>query len=174
MSSTLDDPIRVRRATIADAAACLAIYGPLVEATAISFEAAVPTVEEFAARAEKSLSAWTWLVAEKQGRCIGYAYGHAHRERAAYRWSVETTIYMDSSSQRQGIGRQLYGRLLTDLTSLGYCNAYAGVAQPNEASMALHRSVGFEYIGAFRSVGRKFDRWHDVAWFQRTLREAPP
>ena len=66
-----------------------------------------------------------------------------------------------------------YRRLFTDLASLGYCNAYAGVTQPNEASMALHRGVGFEYIGTFRSVGRKFDRWHDVAWFQRKLRETP-
>ena len=164
----------VRRATRADAAACLAIYRPFVEATAVSFEAIVPTVEGFAGRLEKSLSAWTWLIAELDGHCIGYAYGHSHRERSAYQWSVEVTIYVDASHQRQGVGRQLYGQLFTDLASLGYCNAYAGVTQPNEASMALHRGVGFEYIGTFQSVGRKFDRWHDVAWFQRKLREMPP
>lgn len=164
-------PAVVRRATIADAAACLAIYRPIVEATAVSFEAVPPTIEEFATRIEKSLSAWTWLIAETEGRCIGYAYGHSHRERAAYRWSVEVTIYVDSSHQRQGIGRRLYQQLFADLADLGYCNAYAGVTQPNEGSMALHRGVGFEYIGTFRSVGRKFDRWHDVAWFQRKLRE---
>lgn len=172
--STMSGPVTFRRATNADAAACLAIYRPFVEATAVSFEAIVPTVEEFAARIEKSLSAWTWLIAEQDGRCIGYAYGHSHRERAAYRWSVEVTIYVDAGQQRQGVGRQLYERLFTDLASIGYCNAYAGVTQPNEASMALHRGVGFEYIGTFRSVGRKFDRWHDVAWFQRKLRETPP
>lgn len=173
MSVKLDSVI-VRRATTADAAACLAIYGPVVAATAVSFEAVVPTIEEFATRIEKSLSAWTWLIAEKDGRCIGYAYGHSHRERAAYRWSVEVTIYVDPSYQRQGVGRLLYERLFIDLAVLGYCNAYAGVTQPNESSMSLHRSVGCEYIGTFRSVGRKFDRWHDVAWFQRKLREAPP
>jgi len=166
--------VTTRIATTADAAACVAIYRPLVETTAVSFEATVPSVEEFAARIEKSLSGWTWLVTEKDGRCIGYAYGHAHRERAAYRWSVEVTIYVAAGHRGQGVGSELYRRLFTDLASLGYCNAYAGVTQPNEASMALHRSVGFEYIGTFRSVGRKFDRWHDVAWFQRQLREMPP
>jgi phosphinothricin acetyltransferase len=105
----------------------------------VSFETIVPSVEEFAARIQNSLSAWTWLI----------------------------------SHRGQGVGSQLYRRLFTDLASLGYCNAYAGVTQPNEASMALHRGVGFEYIGTFRSVGRKFDRWHDVAWFQRKLRETP-
>jgi len=173
MSST-SESLTIRKATVADAAACLQIYRPLVESTAVSFEEVAPTVEEFAARLENSLSAWTWLIAEKAGRCIGYAYGHSHRERAAYRWSVEVTIYVDSSHRRQGVGRRLYERLFTDLADLGYCNAYAGVTQPNESSMALHRGVGFEYIGTFRSVGRKFDRWHDVAWFQRKLRETPP
>jgi L-amino acid N-acyltransferase YncA len=172
--SSMSDPVVVRRATKTDAAACLAIYRPFVEATAVSFEAEVPTEEEFAARIEKSLSAWTWLIAEKDGSCIGYAYGHSHRERAAYRWSVEVTIYVDSSHRRQGVGQRLYEQLFVDLPNLGYCNVYAGVTQPNESSMALHRSVGFEYIGTFRSVGRKFDRWHDVAWFQRMLRESPP
>src|SRR5215208_5556881 len=139
-------PATIRKATSADAAACLAIYRPFVEATAVSFEAVVPTVEEFASRIEKSLSVWTWLIAVKDGRCSGYAYGHSHRERAAYQWSVEVTIYVDSNYRRQGIGRQLYERLFTDLASLGYCNVYAGVTQPNESSMFLHRSVGFEYI----------------------------
>lgn len=91
MSSMLG-PVIVRRATKADAAACLAVYRPFVEASAVSFEAVVPTVEDFGVRIEKSLSAWTWLIAEKNGRCIGYACGHSHRERAAYRWSVEVTI----------------------------------------------------------------------------------
>ena len=167
-------PIAIRTATIADAAACLAIYRPLVESTAVSFEEVVPPIEEFAARIENALSAWTWLIAEKDGRCIGYAYGHSHRQRAAYRWSVEVTIYVDGGHRGRGVGSKLYGQLFTELSNLGYCNAYAGVTQPNEASMALHRGVGFEYIGTFRSVGRKFDRWHDVAWFQRKLREAPP
>ncbi|HEU4486814.1 MAG TPA: arsinothricin resistance N-acetyltransferase ArsN1 family B [Povalibacter sp.] len=172
--TTAPDAAAIRTATPADAAACLAIYAPIVDATAISFEAVVPSLQEFSARIESALSAWTWLIAEKNGRCLGYAYGHAHRARAAYRWSVETTIYVDPGCQRQGIGRRLYAQLFSDLAALGYCNAYAGVAQPNEASMALHRSAGFEYIGTFRAVGRKFDRWHDVAWLQRQLRETPP
>lgn len=172
MTST-QQQITIRRATESDADGCLAIYQPFVETTAVSFETTVPTTDEFAARIAKSLSAWTWLVAYQDGCCVAYAYGHSHRERAAYRWSAEVTIYVDVNHRKRGVGRRLYEQLFKDLADLGYCNAYAGVTQPNEASMALHRSVGFDYIGTFRSVGRKFDQWHDVAWFQRKLREIP-
>ncbi len=167
------ETIHIRTATEADAEALLAIYRPFVEATAVSFEMQTPSVAEFAARIAKALAGWQWLVAERDGRCIGYAYGSSHRERAAYRWSVEVSAYVDPGHQRQGAGRALYTRLFGDLIQKGFCNAYAGVTLPNEGSVALHRSVGFEPIGVFRSVGRKFGKWHDVAWFQRPLREAP-
>lgn len=88
---------------------------------------------------------------------------------------IREAIEADAASlHRQGVGRALYARLFEDLAARGFCNAYAGVALPNEASIALHRSVGFEPIGIFRSVGREFGRWHDVAWFQRALRDVPP
>jgi phosphinothricin acetyltransferase len=140
----------------------------------VSFETTVPTLAEFAARIRKALAKWQWLVAEDNGECAGYAYGSLHRERAAYCWSVEVSAYVAAKYQRQGIGRALYLRLLDDLAARGYCNAFAGVTLPNGASIGLHRSVGFEDIGVFRSVGRKFGQWHDVAWLQRTLRAAPP
>lgn len=129
--------VSIRTATIADAAACVAIYRPLVESTAVSFETVVPTVEEFAARIQKSLSAWTWLIAERDGRCIGYAYGHSHRERAAYRWSVEVTIYVDASHRGQGVGSELYRRLFTDLSNLGYCNSTRTRARPSVSPPAM-------------------------------------
>lgn len=170
----MEDVVVIRTATEADAAALLAIYRPYVETTAVSFETSTPTQDEFAARIAKSIAGWQWLVAERDGRCVGYAYGGLHRERAAYRWSTEVSAYVDADHHRLGIGRALYAQLLDDLARKGYCSAYAAITVPNDASVALHRGVGFEPIGVFRSVGRKFGRWHDVAWFQRYLRDAPP
>ncbi len=165
--------IRIRPATEADAAALLAIYRPFVEASAVSFETVVPSVEEFSARIRKALAGWQWLIAEKDGQCAGYAYASSHRERAAYRWSTEVSAYVAPNHHRVGIGRSLYTSLFADLVRKGYCNAYAGITMPNEASVALHRSVGFDYIGTFAAVGRKFGKWHDVAWFQRRLQDSP-
>jgi phosphinothricin acetyltransferase len=170
----MGDSIRIRTATEADGVVLLSIYRPFVEASAVSFETVAPTVEEFSARIRKALAGWQWLVAEVDGRCVGYAYGSSHRERAAYRWSVEVSAYVQPNHHRQGIGRSLYSTLLADLSHKGYCNAYAGVTLPNEASVALHRSVGFDFIGTFEAVGHKFGKWHDVAWFQRRLRDSPP
>ena len=170
----MPDTPTIRSAVEADAAALLAIYGPFVESTAVSFETVVPTVEEFADRIAKALTGWQWLVAERDGQCIGYAYGSSHRQRQAYRWSVEVSAYVHPNHHRRGVGRALYLRLLEELAQKGFCNAYAGTTLPNEGSVALHRGVGFEFIGVFKAVGRKFGTWHDVAWFQRVLRDSPP
>ncbi|MFY9823100.1 MAG: arsinothricin resistance N-acetyltransferase ArsN1 family B [Thermoanaerobaculia bacterium] len=170
----MTESIRILSATEADAPAILEIYRPFVEDTAVSFELAAPPVEEFAARIAKALAGWEWLVAERDGQCLGYAYGSLHRARPAYRWSVEVSAYVHPSHHRQGIGRALYLKLFEDLTDKGFCNAYAGITLPNDGSVALHRSVGFEPIGIFKAVGWKFGRWHDVAWFQRALRDGPP
>jgi L-amino acid N-acyltransferase YncA len=164
----------IRPATEADAPALLAIYRPFIEETAVSFETAVPTVSEFASRISTALAGWQWLLAERGGKCAGYAYGTSHRQRAAYRWSVEVSSYVHPAYQRQGIGRALYRRLLADLALMGFCNAYAGITLPNDSSVAFHRSFGFETIGTFRNVGWKFGRWHDVLWLQRKLRAEPP
>lgn len=163
----------IRTATPLDAPAMLAIYAHYVLHSAISFEEQVPTVEDFTERVRKYLSKWACLLAERDGQVVGYACGSSHRERAAYRWSVETTVYVQHGQHRSGIGRALYDALLPQLAAAGYCNAYAGVALPNDASVALHRAVGFEPIGTFPRVGFKFDRWHDVAWFHRVLRDSP-
>jgi L-amino acid N-acyltransferase YncA len=167
-------PFEIREATRADAPTLLAIYQPFVEESPVSFEIQVPSVEEFSARIDKALTAWAWLVAERRGRCIGFAYGSAHRERSAYQWSVEVSAYVHPGAQRSGVGSALYAELLERLAGRGYCNAYAGITLPNEASIALHRSLGFKPVGTFESVGRKFGVWHDVAWFQRKLRQSPP
>ena len=166
--------MEIRPAVRGDAPELLAIYRPFVESTTVSFEETVPGLDEFAARIDKALARWQWLVACESGRCLGYAYATSHRERSAYRFSVEVSAYVDPLWQRRGIGRDLYVALLEDLAHKGYCNAYAGIALPNDASIALHRSVGFTPCGVFHRVGRKFGGWHDVAWLERTLRDAPP
>ncbi len=167
-------PLTIRQATEADAPALLKIYAPFVESTPVSFETVVPSVDEFAARIAKNLSKWQYFVAERDGEIAGYAYGSAHRERAAYRFSVEVSAYLDPRFHRQGIRSALYRGLFDDLAALGYCSAFAGITVPNDASVGMHTSVGFEMIGVFRNIGWKFDRWHDVAWMQRTLRGKPP
>ena len=155
----------IRPGVDADAHELLGIYRPFVESTGVSFETVVPTAEEFAARIAKAVAGWQWLVAEQDGQCIGYAYGSSHRERPAYRWSVEVSAYVHPNYHRKGVGRALYLRLLEELAQKGFCNALAGTTLPNDGSVALHKAVGFESIGVFSRVGRKFGRWHDVAWF---------
>ena len=169
MTSTLI----IRTAREADAKALLDIYRPFAESTSVSFELQAPSVHEFAARISKSLAWWHWLVAERDGECVGYAYGSPHREREAYAWSVEVSAYVRPTHLRQGIAQALYSRLFAELASKGYCNAYAGVTLPNPASIALHLSSGFSSIGVFKAVGRKFGAWQDVAWYHRVLRSEP-
>ena len=164
----------IRPATTADAASLLEIYRPYVEGTAVSFETETPSVQAFAARIDKALNGWAWLVAEEDGQCVGYAYGSLHRERAAYRWSVETSAYVRAGWHGHGLGQALYRALFDELAERGYCNALAVVVLPNPASLALHRSVGFEEVGVIKRGGHKFKRWHDVMWLQRMLRASPP
>lgn len=167
-------PIAVRPATEADAEAMLAIYAPAVATSAASFETVVPSVAEFATRIAKYSRGWAWLAAEDDGAVLGYAYAAPLRERAAYRWSTETSAYVAAAARRRGIGRSLYAALLARLAAAGFCNAYAGITLPNAASIALHHAAGFDEIGVFPSVGYKFGAWHDVAWFHRRLRAQPP
>lgn len=168
------EELTVRDAVDADAPTLLAIYAPFVERSTVSFETAVPSIDDFVERMRRCSRGWAWLVAEQAGRCVGYAYGSAHRERAAYRWSVETSAYVDPAWQRRGVAGSLYRALFRRLATRGSCNAYAGVTLPNDASLAFHRSLGFAPIGVFPRVGYKFGAWHDVAWFHRPLRDEPP
>jgi L-amino acid N-acyltransferase YncA len=154
------EPLLIRPATEADPPSLLAIYRPSVEATATSFETVVPTVEEFAARISKALSGWQWLVAERNGQCAGYAYGSSHRDRRAYRWSVEVSAYVHPDHQRRGIGRTLYLELLPELARRGFCNAYAGITLPNEGSVGLHRSG---WLPAHRHVQSGWPQIRQVA-----------
>lgn len=160
----------VRLASPADAEAILRIYAPIVRETAISFELDVPTVEQVHERISSTLEQFPWLVAESAGRVVGYAHASRHRHRAAYRWSVDVSAYVSDDARRQGIGRALYSRLLDLLTRMSYHTAFAGIALPNPASVALHESMGFRPIGVYRNVGYKLGAWRDVGWWQRDLR----
>lgn len=159
----------VRPAFPEDARACITIYRPYVEDTAITFETEVPTPAEMAARIAAARKTHEWLVLEHDGDVIGYACAHAFNPRAAYQWSTETSIYIAANHHRAGGGRKLYAQLLQRLADRGYRRAFAGITQPNRASNSFHRSFGFEQAGRYRRVGWKHGSWHDVAWMQLDL-----
>ena len=161
--------IRVARAD--DAAAMVAIYAPYVTETAISFETASPDENEMANRLAKTLARFPWLVAVCDGDVAGYAYAGQHRERAAYQWSADVSVYVHKASHRHGVGRALYDPLFAILRALGYFNVYAGIALPNPASVALHEAMGMTPVGVYRHVGYKAGVWHDVGWWEGALRQ---
>jgi phosphinothricin acetyltransferase len=169
----------VRLAEASDAEGILAIYAPIVRETAISFELEPPTVAEMRDRIEATAAEFPWLVAEEarstaedggESGIAGYAYASRHRERAAYQWSVDVSVYIASAARRRGVARRLYLPLLGILDDLGYYAAFAGIALPNAASVAFHESLGFRPIGTYRRVGYKLGAWRDVGWWQRALR----
>ena len=163
--------IEYRLATAEDAAAIAALYAPYVSDTIISFETDAPDAAEIAARIARIGRQYPWLVASSGGRVVGYAYACENRARLAYRWSVDTAVYLDPSAQRKGIGSGLYRRLFALLRAQGYVNAFAGISLPNAASVALHEAMGFAPIGIYRNVGYKLGAWRDVGWWQLALCE---
>ncbi len=166
-------PLRIRMATGDDAAAMAEIYAPVVRDTAISFELVPPTEDEFRSRIRGFLDLAPCLVAEDGGRVVGYAYGSAFRARPAYRFSVETTVYVREGERRRGVARALYGDLLPRLQRQRFRTAIAGVTLPNPASVGLHESLGFRPVGVFHRVGFKFGAWHDVGFWERPFGEFP-
>jgi phosphinothricin acetyltransferase len=166
--------VTIRLASADDAVAIAGIYRPYVEHSRISFETEAPNAGEIVQRMTNPIH--PWLVAEDDGRVIGYASTSPMRNRAAYRWSVETGIYLAGDAQGRGIGRQLLQAHLDLLERQGFVTAIAGISLPNEASVALHEKLGFTLSGIERGVGFKFDEWVDVGRWQRDLapRSAAP
>lgn len=153
------------------------MYAPHVEASAISFEEVAPDAEQFGAFVAMTSGRYPWLVLEHSQRLVGYAYASPHRARAAYRWTVEVSIYIDPEYQRAGAGRRLYEALFDLLRRQNLRVALAGITLPNDASIGLHRALGFEPAGTFRDVGWKHGAWRDVSWWQLSLapgEEGPP
>jgi phosphinothricin acetyltransferase len=167
---------RVRSASVADGEACAALYAPYVTDTAITFESEPPSPAQMAERIAAALRTHAWVVLEDHARVVGYAYGAPFNRRAAYRWACEVSVYIELGRRRTGGGRALYEELLARLAARGFRTAAAGTTLPNDASVGLHRALGFEPVGTFRRIGFKLGRWHDVAWTQRTIAggEDPP
>lgn len=166
----------IRLAELSDADAIRAIYAVYVTGTTISFEYDVPSVETMRERIAKTLDFHPWLVYTEGDAVIGYAYAGKHRERAAYQWSTDVSVYVSRDHHRKGIGRALYAELLALLKRQNFCNAYAGITLPNEASIGVHSAMGFQTIATYHSVGFKFGKWHDTCWMELRLQptDAPP
>jgi len=165
-----EDSIRLRLAEATDAAQIAAIYAPFCLETAVSFETSAPDEATMRERISNVSQRYPWLLAvTKMGDVLGYAYAGKHRERAAYRWSVDFTVYLAPTAKRRGIGTALYRALTQICQCLGYYRAFAGITLPNEASVALHEKVGFRPIGIYGQVGFKLGKWHDVGWWSLDL-----
>jgi phosphinothricin acetyltransferase len=161
--------VRVRLARAGDGDALAALYAPMVTETAVTFELEPPSGAEMARRVAATLPSHPWLVIDDETGVLGYAYAHRFHERAAYDWSVETSIYIDASQRGRGVGRSLYTALITVLRAQGYRQAVAGIALPNPASVKLHEAVGFEHVGDYHRVGWKHGAWHDVGMWALDL-----
>lgn len=165
--------IRIRAAEDRDADAIAAIYAPHVSRGVASFEDSAPSPDDMRARMARIEGAYPWLVADEDGRVLGYAYADRFRDRSAYRWAVETTVYVAAEAQRRGVGRLLYDVLFDILKEQGFSQAIAAISLPNDASIQLHESVGFRRAGVYRQVGWKLGRWVDVGLWQAELADPP-
>ncbi|WP_156018084.1 GNAT family N-acetyltransferase [Streptococcus ruminantium] len=163
--------IEIRSVQPSDVEELVAIYAPYVEETVITFETQVPTATEFADRIEKILEKFPYLVAEEEGRILGYAYASTYYPRAAYDWTVELSIYISQKARGQGIGNLLYSHLEKELIARGFKNFLACISLPNPASLALHEKMGYKQVAHLKKVGYKFGSWHDIVWLQKSLVE---
>lgn len=170
--------IRIKIATKEDARELLAIYAPYVEKTAITFEYEVPALQEFEGRIEHILERYPYLVAERDGEIVGYAYAGAFHPRAAYDWAVESTVYVREDQEKTGVGRKLYEALEQALALQNILNVYACIAYPEvedehltKNSVQFHEHMGYRFIGEFCKCGYKFDRWYNMVWMEKHLGE---
>lgn len=161
----------IRRVNIKDAEALASIYNYYIEHTIITFEDVVLSAQAFEKRILDISTRYPWLVWEEDSKILGYAYANTWKVRSAYRYSVEATVYLShkKGAQKRGIGTLLYRRLLEELKAKQIHCVIGGVALPNEASMAMHKKLGFQYVGTFKAVGYKLDQWLDVAYWQINL-----
>ena len=172
----MGNDIAIRQATTADAEALAAIYAPYVRDTAVSFELEPPSPEEFAGRIERTLARYPYLVAERDGAIVGYAYAGPFKERAAYAASVELSVYVRADCRRGGVGGALYAALESRLVEMGATNLYACIAYPlvedeylTYASVRFHERLGFEIVGRFHGCARKFGRTYDMVWMEKRV-----
>ena len=161
----------IRSIKMEDASCILEIYAPYVTDSATSFETEVPSLDSFIARIQDYTAKFPWIVFESEGQVVGYAYASSHRSRCAYEWSVECSVYINPKHHEKGIATNLYKELFRLLKDQGAVNVLAGITLPNQASIKLHESFGFEPIGKFKDVGFKQGQWWDVGWWQLQLQK---
>ncbi|MEM1294510.1 MAG: arsinothricin resistance N-acetyltransferase ArsN1 family B [Verrucomicrobiota bacterium] len=156
----------IRPAKPQDYEAIRDIYNYYIAETIVTFEEELVTTDEIASRVEETTASFPWLVAEEDGKITGYAYARTWHPRSAYRFSVESTVYLAKGQEGKGIGSALYAALLPELKSLGLHSVIAGISLPNDGSIAIHEKFGFKKAAHYHEVGRKFDRWIDVGYWQ--------
>lgn len=161
----------IRIAKPEDAEQIRKIYRPYCQDTTISFEQKVPSLSEVKSRIQSISVQFPYLVLLEGDQILGYAYATQHRERAAYRWSVESSVYVNSEFNGQAVGSTLYTTLFEILKRQRYVNVYAGITMPNDASVAIHKKFGFNLVGTYKNVGYKHGLWHDVSWWHLQLSE---
>lgn len=162
----------IRLATNNDAASVLEIYAPYCLKSPATFELQPPELDDIRNRIEKTLTRFPYLIYEENSQPVAFAYAGQHMERAAYRFSANVSVYVKEGYHGTGKGKALYNVLIPLLRKQGFCNAFAGITMPNSGSEALHKSLGFIQTGLYKNVGYKFEKWHDVSWWQLPLR--PP
>lgn len=170
----MESRITIRPVSIADADRLLEIYAPYVQKTAVTFEYEVPTLPEFKDRIAGITSRYPFLAALKDGKIEGYAYASAFKERAAYDWSVETSIYIDTDFHGQGIGSCLYEHLENILKKQSICNLCACIAYPNPESIGFHEHMGYKEVAHFHKSGYKFNTWYDMIWMEKFINDHTP
>jgi L-amino acid N-acyltransferase YncA len=150
-----------------DAVGILAIYGPIITDSTATFELTVPNVKDFSKRLASIAGRFPFLVAVDDDQVMGYAYATTHRERVAYQWAVETSVYV--AQPGNGLGKKLYQALLPQLTGRGFLWAYGVITMPNVASVTLHKACGYEGFTTYSQAGQKFGAWCDVHWMRKQL-----
>ena len=165
----MDSGITIRPVTADDADRLLAIYAPYVRESAITFEYEVPSLQEFTNRIDSITSRYPYLAALVEGKIKGYAYASTFKNRPAYNWSVETSIYIDKDYHGHGIGSLLYQRLEELLKLQNVCNLCACIAYPNPESIGFHEHMGYKTVAHFHQSGYKFDTWYDMIWMEKFL-----
>jgi L-amino acid N-acyltransferase YncA len=156
----------IRTATMDDAAQLCEIYNHYVSNTTVTFEEGSVSVEEMVTRIQETLQSLPWLVVEENHLVLGFCYASKWKGRCAYRYSVESTVYLSPDAAGRGLGTELYTILLKELKDRGLHTVMGGIALPNDASIALHEKFGFEKIAQFKQVGNKFGKWIDVGYWQ--------
>ena len=161
----------IRLAEPTDAEGILAIYAPYIANTSFTFETEIPSLKDLAERISNYQSQWPWLVCEIDGKIAGYAYATRHRERVAYQWSVESSVYIHDDFQRAGIAGALYNALFAILKEQGFRNVYAVINLPNDRSVAFHERCGFTYFATYEKVGYKLGKWKNVGWWRLIIND---